>query len=62
MEKKPEKLMAERDFAKEVMGCSPQTIWRMLKRGDLPPYITLGNKRYYKPSDVEAWLESKKMA
>lgn len=59
MEKKLEKLIPEKVFARDVLGCSPQTVWRMLKRGELPTYITLCGKRYYKPSDIEAWLEAR---
>lgn len=58
---KVEKLIPEKIFKEEILCVSTQTIWRMSRRGDLPPHIVLSGKRYYLPSDIAAWLETKKV-
>lgn len=48
------------DEAAEALGVSKITlaIWRREKRG--PRYLKIGNRVYYDPQDLDAWLESRK--
>jgi prophage regulatory protein len=41
------------------LGISQATLFRMLARGDAPPsYRIGGRRRYWRESDVLAWLET----
>ena len=43
-----------------MLSCSTTTIWRMEKRGDLPPKIRISaNIVGWRLSDIEAWLDQK---
>jgi prophage regulatory protein len=44
----------------ERLGISEATLFRMLSRGEGPPsYRIGGRRRYWRESDVLAWLESR---
>ena len=44
----------------ERLGISEATLFRMLSRGEAPPsYRIGGRRRYWRESDVLAWLESR---
>ncbi len=45
-----------------ILGVSKQTLWRMEKRGDLPRKVSISERAVgWLKSDIEAWLESKKI-
>lgn len=48
------------DEVAEILGVHKQTVsvWRKEKRG--PRYLKIGNRVYYDPQDLDAWLESRK--
>jgi predicted DNA-binding transcriptional regulator AlpA len=39
-------------------GISDMTLWRWINERDFPKPIYIGNRRYWKESDVLAWLEA----
>jgi excisionase family DNA binding protein len=41
------------------LGISEATLFRMLSRGDAPPSYRIGGRRYWRESDVLAWLETR---
>lgn len=41
-------------------GVSERTMWRMQRRGDMPPRIRDGRALLYKKSDVAEWLRCRK--
>lgn len=44
----------------ERLGISEATLFRMLSRGEAPPsYRIGGRRRYWRESDLLAWLESR---
>jgi excisionase family DNA binding protein len=44
------------------LGVSKRTIYKYLAEGDCPPYIKLSSKNIcFDRSDVDAWLEAKKV-
>lgn len=51
---------------KQVMrltGLSETTLWRLEDRGDFPARVQLGARRIgWRVSDVDAWLESRRVA
>ncbi|MGV0952815.1 MAG: helix-turn-helix domain-containing protein [Fluviibacter sp.] len=49
--------------AAEFIGVSPQTlpIWRCTGRYSIP-YIKVGRKVRYRPEDLLAWLESRRVS
>ena len=54
-------LMSIEDLA-VYMGISKRTIYKYIASGDCPPYIKLSKKNIcFDRSDVDAWLESKKI-
>ncbi len=48
--------------AAEYLGLSPETLatWRCTKRQEIP-YLKLGSRVKYLKSDLDAWLESRKV-
>ncbi len=56
------KLLSRNDLG-QVLGMSKRSTYRL---SDLPAAVVLGNgdnaKRYWKLSDIDAWLDSKKEA
>lgn len=36
------------------------TVRRMLRRGEAPPFYVLGQRHYWQEEDVVTWLESRK--
>jgi predicted DNA-binding transcriptional regulator AlpA len=63
MEKKMiEELIPEKDVIKSLCGGelpSNSTIWSLRKKGDLPPSIKIGRRRYTSQEVVDAWLQSR---
>jgi excisionase family DNA binding protein len=45
----------------EFLQVEPQTVWRMIRRGDLPA-IKIGRIYRVTLSDFESWLEKEKRA
>jgi len=44
----------------EILSVNPVTIWRMEKRGDLPPRKKISNRCVgWLESDIKEWLESR---
>lgn len=56
MDQKPLNLLPV-SAVSELLKVSPQTlaIWRCQKKG--PDYVKLGRSVYYRPQDIEAWIE-----
>lgn len=47
----------------EILNCSRVTIWRMRKRGELPPKKKFSNRcTGWLESDIEEWLENSPFA
>lgn len=43
-----------------LISVSPTTLWRMEKRGELPPRIKISTRAVgWRESDIEEWLESR---
>jgi len=54
-------LMSIEDLA-VYLGDSKRTIYKYIASGDCPPYIRISSKNIkFDRSDVDAWLESKKV-
>jgi excisionase family DNA binding protein len=51
-----ERLVTARELA-EQLGLSPSTVLDMWERGELPAF-KIGRAVRFRPSEVEAWLES----
>ena len=51
------------DEAAQILGVKPQTLayWRCVKRYDLP-YVKVGKSCRYRRSDIEAFIESRRVA
>jgi predicted DNA-binding transcriptional regulator AlpA len=41
------------------LGISPATGERLLRRGDFPPIVRIGHKRFCRPEDAKSWLAKK---
>ena len=39
-------------------GISDMTLWRWINERDFPQPVYIGNRRYWKESDVLAWLDA----
>lgn len=55
-------LIPEKEIIMRLYGGklpSESTIWNLRKKGDLPPAIRIGRKRFCDPRQVEVWLQSK---
>ena len=39
-------------------GISDMTLWRWINDRDFPQPVYIGNRRYWKESDVLAWLDA----
>ena len=52
-----EALMSEGDAAK-ALALSPRTMEGKRLRGDGPPFVKLGGRVLYRPSDLAAWVEA----
>ena len=52
-----------RDELAKLIGVAPQTISTNLSRRpwDLPPYIKIGAKTFWRPETVDAWCKSKEV-
>jgi len=55
-----EKLMTTREAA-EALGVAVQTLynWRFLRQG--PAYICVGRRRFYEPSDIQAFKQERRV-
>ena len=51
-------LISAKEFRKLLGGISDSTLWRLTKRGELPPAIKLGDKRYYRRSWADEIIET----
>jgi hypothetical protein len=52
-----EPLMSEEDTA-NVLGMSPRTLEGKRLRGEPPPYVKLGKRVMYRPSDIAAYVNA----
>lgn len=44
----------------QLISVSPTTLWRMSKRGELPPRIKISTRAVgWRESDIEEWLENR---
>lgn len=41
----------------ERLGCSQDTIWRLLRLGKAPASYVIGGRRLWKETDVLDWIE-----
>lgn len=56
------KLVPEKDVIKSLCGGelpSGSTIWLLRKKGDLPPSIKIGRRRFCDPRAVDSWLQAR---
>lgn len=54
MTERTAQLLTVRDFA-EAYRVSVPTVYRILKRGDLPPLLKIGRASRIRATDAEAW-------
>lgn len=47
--------------AAPMLGLQPSTLHKMRLTGDGPPFLKLGRSIRYLPSDLRAWLESRRV-
>jgi predicted DNA-binding transcriptional regulator AlpA len=52
-----EPLIADKTFREQIVCVSGVTWWNWRKQGKLPKSLTIGHRRFYRRSDIEAWLE-----
>jgi predicted DNA-binding transcriptional regulator AlpA len=52
-----EPLITDKIFREQIIGVSSVTWWNWRKKGKLPAAVVIGRRRYYRCSDIEAWLE-----
>lgn len=45
-----------REQLRQMLGKSERTLYRMERRGDLPPCIRIGNQKYYLKTSRAEWL------
>ncbi len=50
-------LIADKTFREKIVGVSCVTWWHWRKQGKLPKSLTIGSRRFYRRSDIEAWFE-----
>lgn len=51
-----ETLLSQKDVAK-VAGVCHQTMHRIIKKGEGPPYLMVGKRRRYKREDILGWMQ-----
>lgn len=54
-----EALITDKKFREQVVGVSPVTWWKWRKNGELPAALIIGKRRYYRISEIEAWLQER---
>lgn len=55
-------LIPEKEIIEKLCGGklpSDSTIWLLRKKGDLPPSIKIGRRRFCDPSVVDVWLRTR---
>lgn len=55
-------LVPEKEIIMRLYGGrlpSESTIWNLRKKGDLPPAIRIGRKRFCDPVRVEEWIQAR---
>ena len=52
-----EPLITDKIFREQIIGVSSVTWWTWRKKGKLPAAVIIGRRRYYRRSDIEAWVE-----
>lgn len=55
-------LVPEKEIIMRLYGGrlpSESTIWNLRKKGDLPPAIRIGRKRFCDPVKVEEWIQAR---
>lgn len=55
-------LMPEKDVIQNLCGGklpSESTIWLLRKKGELPPSVKIGRRRFCDPGAVDAWLQAR---
>ena len=50
-------LIAEKTLREKIFGVSNVTWWHWRKQGKLPKSLTIGRRRFYRRSDIEAWFD-----
>ncbi len=65
MEKKPiepveERLITERELREQYVDLPRSTVYALADHGDLPSYKIGARHLRFKPSEIRAWLASKK--
>jgi len=57
-----QRLVPEKEIIMRLYGGrlpSESTIWNLRKKGDLPPTIRIGRKRFCDPVKVEEWIQAR---
>ncbi len=54
-----EPLIADKTLRQEIVGVSPVTWWHWRKDGKLPTAIIIGKRRFYRATDINAWLQDR---
>ena len=49
-------LIADKTLREKIFGVSNVTWWHWRKQGKLPKSLTIGHRRFYRRSDIEAWF------
>ena len=50
-------LIADKTLRENIFGVSNVTWWHWRKQGILPKPLTIGRRRLYRRSDIEAWFD-----
>jgi len=50
-------LIADKTLREKIVGVSVTTWWCWRKQGRLPKSLTIGRRRFYRSSDIAAWLD-----
>lgn len=50
-------LIADKTFRETIVGVSAVTWWNWRRNGKLPKSLIIGRRRFYRRSDIEAWLD-----
>lgn len=50
-------LIADKTLRETIVGVSAVTWWHWRKQGRLPKSLTIGRRRFYRSSDIAAWLD-----
>lgn len=50
-------LIPEKVLREEILGISAVTFWSWRKNNKTPNCLQINRKRYYRQSDIEAWMD-----